>query len=88
MSDNPYERPDLYLADCMEAMAHFPDDFFDLAVVDPPYGISVTDRHKCGNAVKIVGGWPPLSRGTATYRHDRPMQISAVGIETLSCLRR
>jgi len=25
--------------DCMQAMAEFPDKFFDLAVVDPPYGI-------------------------------------------------
>lgn len=25
--------------DCMEYMAQFPDKFFDLAVVDPPYGI-------------------------------------------------
>ena len=24
--------------DCMEAMKQFPDKFFDLAVVDPPYG--------------------------------------------------
>lgn len=24
--------------DCMEAMKEFPDQFFDLAVVDPPYG--------------------------------------------------
>lgn len=27
--------------DCMEAMAEFPDKYFDLAIVDPPYGISV-----------------------------------------------
>ena len=26
--------------DCMEAMRTFPDKFFDLAVVDPPYGIN------------------------------------------------
>ena len=24
--------------DCLEAMKEFPDKFFDLAVVDPPYG--------------------------------------------------
>ena len=33
-----YEKPGLYNADCMEAMKEFPDKFFDLAVVDPPYG--------------------------------------------------
>lgn len=27
--------------DCMAAMAEFPDKFFDLAIVDPPYGISI-----------------------------------------------
>ena len=30
--------------DCMEAMREFPDKFFDLAVVDPPYGINITGR--------------------------------------------
>jgi len=29
----------LYLMDCMEGMAQFPDKYFDLAIVDPPYGI-------------------------------------------------
>lgn len=28
----------LYNMDCMEGMKEFPDKFFDLAVVDPPYG--------------------------------------------------
>ena len=30
--------------DCMEAMREFPDNFFDLAVVDPPYGINITSQ--------------------------------------------
>ena len=25
--------------DCMELMARYPDNYFDLAIVDPPYGI-------------------------------------------------
>ena len=29
----------LYNLDCMEGMATFPDNYFDLAIVDPPYGI-------------------------------------------------
>ena len=32
----------LYNADCMEIMKTFPDKGFDLAIVDPPYGINVT----------------------------------------------
>ena len=27
-------------ADCMEVMAQYPDKYFDLAIVDPPYGIN------------------------------------------------
>lgn len=30
----------LYNMDCMEGMKQFPDNYFDLAIVDPPYGIS------------------------------------------------
>lgn len=45
-------EPGFYNLDCMEAMKQFPDGFFDLAIVDPPYGINVAS-HECG---KIVGG--------------------------------
>ena len=31
-----------YNMDCMEGMKDFPDKYFDLAVVDPPYGINAT----------------------------------------------
>ena len=30
---------DLYNEDCMDVMSRYPDNYFDLAVVDPPYGI-------------------------------------------------
>ena len=30
--------PGFYNGDCMEEMKKFPDKFFDLAIVDPPYG--------------------------------------------------
>lgn len=32
---------EVYNIDCMELMARYPDKHFDLAVVDPPYGINV-----------------------------------------------
>lgn len=35
-----------YLMDCMEGMAQFPDGFFDLAVVDPPYGTGGVNRQR------------------------------------------
>jgi len=30
---------EVYNIDCMEGMAKYPDKYFDLAIVDPPYGI-------------------------------------------------
>lgn len=32
------------LSDCMEYMSRFPDRFFDIAVVDPPYGIGESGK--------------------------------------------
>ena len=37
-----------YLGDCMEAMAQMKDNEFDLAIVDPPYGIGDIIRHSRG----------------------------------------
>jgi len=37
MSD--YTQPGIYNIDCMEGMAQMPDNYVDLAIVDPPYGI-------------------------------------------------
>ncbi len=33
----------LNLMDCMEGMKQFPDNYFDLAIVDPPYGINLAE---------------------------------------------
>lgn len=38
---------DLRNMDCMDLMAEFPDKYFDLAIVDPPYGIGM-DGGKIG----------------------------------------
>ena len=35
-----------YNMDCMEGMQSFPDKYFDLAIVDPPYGIEI--NHNMG----------------------------------------
>lgn len=42
--------------DCMEGMKEFPDKFFDLAVVDPPYGVGVmTMNYTKSGAVRNHG---------------------------------
>lgn len=54
-----YEMNHLYLEDCMEGMKDIPDKFFELAIVDPPYGIGISnnpvrqahDKKKWDNAI-------------------------------------
>jgi site-specific DNA-methyltransferase (adenine-specific) len=65
-----YGLLDLHLADCMDLMAKYPDGHFDLAVVDPPYGIGEDGKknHSRSKAAKAqeyeVKSWdkqtPPL----------------------------
>ena len=38
-----------YNEDCMIGMARFPDKFFDLAIVDPPYGINAPNMQMGSN---------------------------------------
>jgi len=35
--------------DCMEAMKEFPDKYFELAIVDPPYGIDINSSGRLGH---------------------------------------
>jgi site-specific DNA-methyltransferase (adenine-specific) len=54
----------LYLMDCMDGMRQFPDKHFELAIVDPPYGIGVSEKNnvsklqskKSAIKSKIYGG--------------------------------
>ena len=43
----PYSE--VYLMDCVAGLRHYPDNYFDLAVVDPPYGIGIDGQKKSIN---------------------------------------
>ena len=46
----PYSE--VYLMDCVAGLRHYPDNYFDLAVVDPPYGIDWMEQVKNPNKGK------------------------------------
>lgn len=52
----PPMPPGFYLMDCMEAMKQFPDGFFDLAIVDPPYGGGASPQTEPVNGMLSGGG--------------------------------
>lgn len=49
--------------DCMDAMREFEDGFFDLAIVDPPYGIGLLSMTFTKNDTRMFGN-------IATQRRD------------------
>ena len=43
--------------DCMNLMARYPDKHFDLAIVDPPYGIGEGDGHRNNTGDRKTAKW-------------------------------
>ena len=55
-------EPSAYIqGDCMDYLPEFPDGFFDLAIVDPPYGINVNKMAMGTNQSRKSGGYPSVS---------------------------
>lgn len=66
MKPETFGRITLYNADCMDVMREMPDKAFDLAIVDPPYGLNFgtfnrTNKDSYGNRYKankyVNGDW-------------------------------
>ena len=55
-------RSAVFNMDCMEFMKDVPDKFFNLAVVDPPYGIDIAE--------KLANGWVSKAGGTKFEAKD------------------
>jgi site-specific DNA-methyltransferase (adenine-specific) len=48
---------DLRLGDCMDLMRDTPDGFYDLAIVDPPYGIGMDGNANWSGSKHAVKAW-------------------------------
>jgi site-specific DNA-methyltransferase (adenine-specific) len=55
----------LFHADCMEIMKQYPDKYFDLAIVDPPYGINMAKGIE-------VGKWKRAIHKTKEWDNETP----------------
>ena len=60
----------VYNMDCMEGMKQYPDKYFDLAIVDPPYGAGFTEGGGCT-------GW------FTKYREDQQKRGGTILLESL-----
>ena len=63
-----------YNMDCMDGMAQFPDKYFELAIVDPPYGIG-EDGRKSQSRMVASAKWknPGKTKQLAKSWDDKPM---------------
>lgn len=61
----------LYNMDCMQGMKEFPDGFFDLAIVDPPYGIGIDGQKSAYAAIRSITG-KSISGKAGTRLFPRP----------------
>lgn len=57
-----------YNIDCMEYMYDISDKFFDLAIVDLPYGINATEMNMGTNLMRTSGGYPSESTASKLRR--------------------
>lgn len=66
----------LYNIDCMEYMAGLPDNAFDLAIVDPPYGINAPNMQMGQNLSRNDG----FARGESTAVKARKGRLNSGGV--------
>lgn len=64
---------EVFNEDCMQVMARYPDKYFDLAVVDPPYGIGITGT--VGGDGPFGGKRQERERDGAAPRENRRREI-------------
>ena len=65
-----------YNMDCMDGMKDFPDKYFDLAVVDPPYGIGcMSMNYTKSGAVRISRRNGNKSVGRRDYRKQTQWDV-------------
>lgn len=57
-----------YNLDCMDGMAQFPDKFFELAIVDPPYELERYKSNDGGNSKKITS----FGGNTSNWNNTKP----------------
>ena len=47
MKETKINKGTFYLGDCMDLLKDTPDNFYELAIVDPPYGIGIDGQKEC-----------------------------------------
>ena len=79
---------DFYNADCLPAMKKYPHKHFDLAIVDPPYGINATKMSMGTNLKRSKNGYSGESTATRLRKgrlNQGPGKLKNRALNTLNC---
>lgn len=83
-----YELNGFYNEDCLAAMKEVPDKYFELAIVDPPYGIKAPNMSMGSNKTRCSDGYP----GVSTAERIRKGRLNSGGgklknraLNTMNC---
>jgi len=78
---------EVYLEDCLTAMKRYPDNHFDLAIVDPPYGIGESSNNNKSRG-KARGGINNAAWGYSKDYGSKNWDDNAPDLEYFSELKR
>lgn len=76
-------KAELHNVDCMELMKSYPDNYFDLAIVDIPYGINAGntfagDKRKSGNGAALKSAFEKKDWDNETPSYEYFLQLFRV----------
>jgi len=78
-----------FLSDCMEVMKQYPDNYFDLAIVDPPYGINAPNMQMGTNLNRKGKGQYPGESTASKMKKGRlnggSGKLKNRALNTMSC---
>jgi site-specific DNA-methyltransferase (adenine-specific) len=73
---------EVYLEDCVTALKRYADNHFDLAIVDPPYGIGADKHHLIPTGGKAVA--PKKNYGIKTWDNSKPKDDYFIELQRVS----
>lgn len=72
-------KSEAFNMDCMEGMKQYPDKYFDLAVVDPPYGDASSQSLKVERERESRTAWNRFGQRFDRYKQDLLTEQAAGG---------
>jgi len=78
-------KNEVFNTDCLEAMKAYPDNYFELAIVDPPYGIGFSNYERGSSGIKVKERY--TKNGNKNWDNEIPSSEYFAELERISVNR-